>query len=407
MVKQQIEYSNLSKEFKASFETFKTDVEEGGLTKLMNSFQNDDGYYPEKLNSEINNNFQIHPSFRKHPKIFEKWAKEKNMKLKREREKGFRLMPFNEFNKKKFKKNDWIIKNFFERGEINLLVGASENYKSWLAMDMAVNISRGLSFMDSFKSKKLNVGYLDKENPERVVQERFRMIMRGKGIRTINNLFLLPDEFAGMLTNCQWLDKLMEYVKSNQIEVLFVDTMHRFGDYKENSSDEVNDFYLNCLKPLQKLGCSLVLIHHTGKNGDFRGSSDIKGMLDNMFSIKKDKYGKSWLNFEKSRTKLKGTSICFKPHFDNGAFRLEVLSDIKENIEKKNKVDILCKIIIKVIPNKKEIKKSNLENLLKKNEVKYGRETLTRALKNLVLAQKLQKIKNKKGFYIKPEEFGK
>lgn len=312
----------------------------------------------------------------------------------------FRLTPFNEFNKLNFKKEDYVVKHFFTKGEINLFVGASELFKSFKCMLMASCIARGINYLDQFKTKKLRVAWLDKENSESLIQDRFRMIMRGLGIRKLNNLYILPSNYSGNLTDKEWLEQLLDFIEIYKIEVLFFDTMHRFGDYKENSSDDINNFYLNCLLPIKKLGCSVVLIHHTTKQGDFRGSSDIKGMIDNMFSVKKDKYQRYWFNFEKRRAGEKKRNICFNPIIENDTFRIESLSDLKEIAENKTKQDILIENLLNLFP-KNETKREDLEDLLIKNKISYSREGLTRALKTLCLTNKIIKIKIKRGFYKK------
>ena len=56
------------------------------------------------------------------------------------------------------------------------------------------------------------------------------------------------------------------------------------GDEDENSSTDMRAFFNRC-RALTRLGACAVPIHHTGKNGEIRGSSDFKGAGDQGFIV--------------------------------------------------------------------------------------------------------------------------
>ncbi len=58
------------------------DEMKGNLAKLINSFKDDKGYFPEKLTREIKLNLSILPVFKKNPDFYENWAREQNEKRK-------------------------------------------------------------------------------------------------------------------------------------------------------------------------------------------------------------------------------------------------------------------------------------------------------------------------------------
>jgi len=80
----------------ASYYSLKSDLE-GGCSKLINSFKNNKGLYPEELKSELIKNLSIIPSFKKYPNNYLRWAKKQNKLIIKE----------NKIQKTKEKINEW------------------------------------------------------------------------------------------------------------------------------------------------------------------------------------------------------------------------------------------------------------------------------------------------------------
>lgn len=304
---------------------------------------------------------------------------------------------FKELKALKFKKDDYIINPLLKPKEISLWYGASEEFKSLFCQYLASCISSGSSVLGKFETKQCAVGYLDKEEIEQTQQSRFVGLCKGLNKRNLKKLHILKSDFLGFLDKKGWRDELIRQIRRLDIKILFVDTMHRFGNYQENSSDEINSFYLNALNPIRKeTDCHIALIHHSTKKGDFRGSSDIMGMLDAMFLVKKDKYENVWINHKKNRSGAKISPICIKPIFQKGIIRFELKSDVEQITKARiTKSDKLEEEILKNLSSK-ETTRAELKKLLK---VKPTESMLTRVLNFLEVTNKIKKIS--KGVYSK------
>ena len=55
---------------------------ENNFAKLINSFADVEGFYPEELTREIERSLSLLPIFKKYPYLYVKWAKEKNQETK-------------------------------------------------------------------------------------------------------------------------------------------------------------------------------------------------------------------------------------------------------------------------------------------------------------------------------------
>lgn len=301
-----------------------------------------------------------------------------------------KIMSWETLKDKKFNKGAYFLEKHCQPNKINMWCGPSNVGKSLICQTMAVNIATGKSFLNYFKTKKVNVLWCDKEDSEDELQNRFNMIRKGSNIRKINHLNVLDYECLGMLDSPKWLNALIKIIQQHNIKVIFFDTMHRFGSYVENSSDEINAFYLNCLQPLKNMGISINLIHHSTKSGDYRGSSDLKGMVDNYFSIKQDKSKKFvWINYEKVKNGPKLKSIAIEPIFlkskanlkEADIFYLKSITKVNdaETPVAPKKVDILKQKIIDL--GLRDKPRKEMIETLNKNNIKYSIASLDRIRK--------------------------
>jgi DNA-binding PadR family transcriptional regulator len=56
----------------------------------------------------------------------------------------------------------------------------------------------------------------------------------------------------------------------------------------ENSAKDMGLFIAACDRIRHATGATMMVVHHTGKNGDYRGSSALKGAVDTMIELKND-----------------------------------------------------------------------------------------------------------------------
>ena len=72
-------------------------------------------------------------------------------------------------------------------------------------------------------------------------------------------------------------------------QLIVIDTLARCmvgGD--ENSAKDMGLFVAACDKVRIATGATILIVHHTGKNGDYRGSSALKGAVDTMIELKNE-----------------------------------------------------------------------------------------------------------------------
>jgi KaiC/GvpD/RAD55 family RecA-like ATPase len=119
-----------------------------------------------------------------------------------------------------------------------------------------------------------------------------------------------------------WASRMAESGKS---PLLIVDSLVSFfrGDEDENCAVDMRALFNRC-RTLTKLGATVIIIHHTNRNGETRGSSDFKPASDQAFLVtNQDRDGGRLLDVitlkcEKSRY---GLSSRIQYHYAGGQMR--------------------------------------------------------------------------------------
>lgn len=86
----------------------------------------------------------------------------------------------------------------------------------------------------------------------------------------------------------QW-QALQLHKETEPLDVLVIDTLHTATtEADENSAKDMGKVLHSCRWASSKLGCAVILVHHTNKNGVLeRGSSALRGGMDFMIKIEK------------------------------------------------------------------------------------------------------------------------
>jgi hypothetical protein len=161
-----------------------------------------------------------------------------------------------------------LIDGMLAEGETIALIGRPKAGKSRLVQQLAIDVSRGVSFLGHAVKQPKRVLLLDLENRPQGARARFiRMSTAAPGDR--NLLVYAPDTLAGNAVNLSTKDGiacLEEMVRELQPEVLIVDTWRLLLAGDENKTEVV----VAGLKSLSRLREALpklgsILVHHLRK----------------------------------------------------------------------------------------------------------------------------------------------
>lgn len=210
----------------------------------------------------------------------------------------------------------YLASGLVPRDALILLAGEPGIGKSYLVQRLAISCALGTRFLGR-ECGRLPVLYLDRENPGSIVRERIQAMAFGP--------------VPGLKIWGGWLDdpppnlddaRLLAIARE-QKPLLVVDSLIRFHSGDENDAGDMGRVMAK-LRDLVNAGATLLVIHHKGKGeaaASYRGSSDIGGGPDVVFSLSRDQCGLLTLRHVKNRFGAE-QSFCIRPDYEAGTFEL-------------------------------------------------------------------------------------
>jgi len=297
------------------------------------------------------------------------------------------------------KDTNFFIQDVIYPKTITMLYSPPGQFKSLLALHLAMCVSTGKKWLN-FDTQKYPVLYCDKENNDQLLKERLTGLYQGHDYnRKKFPLYLLRRN--GDLLNKKFVMKLMDAIQEKGIKLVIFDTLHRFADYDENSSNDINRLYTEVFQPLvEGFGVSIIFLHHTKKDGGYRGSGDFLGMVDTAYAVYREgKTNKFRIMNEKCRA---GEIDELKGEIDFGDGYIKFLR-LNEGQEKEDKISLLKATTEKIkfyLQPGKFLKRKDILSFMEMDEFEFGStKTVDRSLKWLYENKYIDK--NEKGEYSK------
>lgn len=206
---------------------------------------------------------------------------------------------------------NWLVEDWFARGDVSLLVGDPGLGKSWLTMALAKAVASGEDWL-GLTTGQGTVMYVDEENPEDIVKQRFQKLgLSGAAAKNIHYLYR-----PGIWVNKD-PDAFLDEALALEPALIVMDSLSRIHSEDENSANSMAKLFRDGIQPLaRETGSSVVVIHHTIK-GDTtnsfkraRGSGDISAVVDAAIDVSGwNTPGRFTMTQYKSRRRLGGDSI--------------------------------------------------------------------------------------------------
>ncbi len=172
----------------------------------------------------------------------------------------------------------------------------------------------------------------------------------------------------------------------------------------ENDSGAMNQIFSALRSLVKQTGCSFLIIHHVNKaNGDYRGSSAIKGAIDALYTLKSVKEKSTYKILEIEPTKTRYTMIHpirLKMEFLEEKFSVYSYTDAEDGMDRAIEAHEKEKVITSIMD---ELKGSFLEDIVEKLSLSGSPDkklTVYRKIEKMVSDGFLEKEKKgKRNFY--------
>lgn len=195
---------------------------------------------------------------------------------------------------------EWVIDQVIGKGDIAMVYGAPGCGKTFVVIDMIFSACLGQTWAMRFAlERRLNVAYCAGEGISGL-PSRFAAAAEFYQQDNIPNFTfydMTPQLYTGedasvisSITNFvnEWKQR-QEDGQAQPLDILIIDTLHSAtAGADENSAKDMGMVLKLAKEAGQALGCAVLLVHHTNKNGTAeRGSSALRGAMDCMIEIKR------------------------------------------------------------------------------------------------------------------------
>ena len=171
---------------------------------------------------------------------------------------------------------------------LGMIHGPRGGGKTFFVLSLAIAIAGGLEFLGHKPKRPSKVVMLDGEMGFRLMRERLKTVSKALGTRPPENLLLLnPDLFDGILPSLATaegqaeIDALIE----DDVDLIIVDN---FSCWNRGGREDAEGWsaWNTWMLAHKRRGRTVIVVHHTGKNGDQRGTSKREDSLDFVIGLK-------------------------------------------------------------------------------------------------------------------------
>lgn len=194
----------------------------------------------------------------------------------------------------------WVVEGIIPEQSLVMVYGPASAGKTFVTLDLALSVATGVGEWLGQGCGTGRVLYVLAEG-----QHGLGLRLRAWGVSendSLGNLLFRADRFP--LDDVERVSGLCEYLETEyrHFELVVFDTLSRNFDGDENVQRDAAQLVGACDLIRQRLGATVILVHHTGKVGGVeRGSSVFRGAADTMIKVSKKGEGTVVLACEKQK----------------------------------------------------------------------------------------------------------
>ncbi len=219
---------------------------------------------------------------------------------------------------------DWVIPNLLSAGSLAFLVGDGGTKKTWLLLDASVCVAAGKQWLGFPVKERQPVLWIDEESGARRWLSRLGDTIRGQFIdRAPPDIPVQAHCMAGFnLTKKNWLDVLHLSITASGARLVIIDAWADIVPGADENDAGDATAVLHTLRSIaETTRCAFLMVHHTNKNGNYRGTTALKAGCDLMLSVTNEGLDKIVIKTEKARD-FAPLAFAARANFTPGQFWL-------------------------------------------------------------------------------------
>jgi hypothetical protein len=194
---------------------------------------------------------------------------------------------------------EWLVYNFLPTKGESWLIGPRGEAKTYLSVGLTVAVASAIDWM-GLKTRHGHVIYIAAEDIDEVAQ-RFVGCALHHSLQDIPNLHVFPAPIQLIKDTPKLIESIKHKYGDIDVALIIIDTqaMCTMG-VSENAKDEFDAVTLKFELLWRTFKCCVLSVHHTGRNGELRGSSSMDAAAYSIIKVNKvDGYVR--VHCEKSR----------------------------------------------------------------------------------------------------------
>ncbi|MDB5761823.1 MAG: hypothetical protein JWQ21_818 [Herminiimonas sp.] len=177
---------------------------------------------------------------------------------------------------------------FIRGGQLGMLFAPRGTGKTFFILALAIAMTRKVAFLGHGPQNPRRVIILDGEMDLNSIKERLIMVARSLGVKLDDELRLFtPEIFSGLMPALTIAEgqRVIDKLIGKDWDVLFVDNYSAWSADGRETPESWAPF-IRWMLTHKREGRSIIVIHHSGKNGEQRGSSKHEDALDFSISLR-------------------------------------------------------------------------------------------------------------------------
>ncbi len=178
----------------------------------------------------------------------------------------------------------WRVEGLISEASLCVAPGVPGGGKTYLLIDMCVCHATGTPWL-SYETYAAPTLIVDEESGRRRLSGRIGAVMRARGAGADTPLYYVTLEGYNLCEDAG-AARLLDVIEQTGAKLVLVDTLAAITPgANENAVEDMQPVMMRLRKIAESAGAAIVVIHHTNKVGDYRGSSSILGAVDLMLMI--------------------------------------------------------------------------------------------------------------------------
>lgn len=223
----------------------------------------------------------------------------------------------------------WVIEQLITAGSVSVFYGAPGSKKTWTLLSLAVHVALGKSWL-GFNTVPVKVLVIDEESGERRFMRRLNAALHGA----------LADEDAPIefvclagfrLDNKHDAEEIERLIAERQAGLVILDALADIMGGDENSKQDAQPVFTALRRIADKTEAAIIVIHHSNRQGNYRGSSAIPGSVDLMLKIESEN-ASQWVYFSSEKERdIERVTFTGVAYWTEDQFYMQEAENIKKN----------------------------------------------------------------------------